>query len=215
MPPNSTQVTQNVTTNHKKVRKKRTSSTIQLAENLRKDGVNAMVRDKDGVLLTPKVEKIDKKYYGLVEAHEVKKKDIIVQYAEDLKASGDIQMDMISTHIARILKEFTTQRYVTECLGDEFKNKQMQENRAGRTSSTKVSNVPLVGKIQEMVQHAIDNPPVGGQKIDITDPNRFYKETIDAKNKLISELREEIADKDKKIAELEKEIAALKKGAKK
>jgi hypothetical protein len=80
--------------------------------------------------------RIDAKYLELIKENDKTKKQIILEYAEELEQKAKVPRKEISTHMAKVLKGFATERWIQECLPDEYKDPIKQEESRGRRSSS-------------------------------------------------------------------------------
>lgn len=128
----------------------------------------------------------------------------------DLGRKEGLDDMIIGNLVRRKMKEQFSQRTIQRVLPETAKRDyNMNENKNDTVTNEQESDI-----LSDSEQETIDTTgqePQSQSEVNQTDPNRFYKETLTAKNKLIRELKEIIAAKDKKIAELEKRLSSYEK----
>jgi excinuclease UvrABC ATPase subunit len=178
--------------------------------------------------LTPEKENALAKEFSKVLGVDVKVKRPSKALNEALEALA-LDFDKLQSKVDKVFEIGRAEGYPDKEIGSMIREKMRDQyhrntitnvfakypEAKSKTIPKKVTNnvtsdgkCPKCGKpLNEPVQsNTKDN-----EAISVTDKNRFYKETIEAKSKLIAELREEIADKDKKIIELGRELVEMKK----
>ena len=117
------------------------------------------------------VRKIDEEHLGQIDAQELKIKDIILDWAEQLRHKGEIAIDRISKHLHEKLQGRACQGYISEVLPDEYKNESIM--RGVRARSTSLTN---------------------GKKPQKSQVIKSLKEQAKAKDKEIEDLKKIIKD---------------------